>query len=127
MPTRTVKVSNLSHKATDRDIHDFFSFSGAIDCIDVQSEDGLKVAFVTFKEPESLDTAVLLSGATIVDQIVSITEVEDYHPSTGLDSSNPVVPAAGTAGIGGAVTRAQDVISSMLAKGYDLGKDAMGW
>lgn len=126
MPTRTVKVSNLSHKATDRDIHDFFSFSGEIESIDVQSdEDGLKVAFVTFKDSESLDTAVLLSGATIVDQIVSITEVEDYHPSADANSATPVVPAAGAVGIGGAVTKAQDVISNMLAKGYDLGKDAM--
>lgn len=126
MPTRTVKVSNLSHKATERDIHDFFSFSGEIESIDVQSDgDGLKFALVTFKDSESLDTAVLLSGATIVDQIVSITEVEDYHPSAGTDSATPAVPAAGAVGIGGAVTRAQDVISNMLAKGYDLGKDAM--
>ncbi|MCO5578829.1 hypothetical protein L7F22_032676 [Adiantum nelumboides] len=124
--TRTVKVSNLSEKVTDRDIHDFFSFSGAIESIDVQSsEGGLKVAFVTFKDPESLDTAVLLSGATIVDQVVIITEVKDYYPSASVEHANSVVPPAGTVGIGSAVTRAQDVISSMLAKGYDVGKDAM--
>ncbi|KAI5081180.1 hypothetical protein GOP47_0004363 [Adiantum capillus-veneris] len=124
MQTRTVKVSNLSEKATNRDIHDFFSFSGAIESIDVQSlEEGLKVAFVTFKDPESLDTAVLLSGATIVDQVVSITEVEDYHPSASVEHANSDVPPAGS--VGSAATRAQDVIYSMLAKGYDLGKDAM--
>lgn len=36
-----------------------------------------------------------------------------------------VQPAAGGPGLGDAVTRAQDVISTMLARGYDLGKDAM--
>lgn len=119
-------MSNLSNKATNQDIHDFFSFSGAIESIDVQStEEGSKVAFVTFKDPESLDTAALLSGATIVDQVVSITEVEDYHPLASVDNASADMPPAGSVGIGGAVTRAQDVISSMLAKGYDLGKDAM--
>lgn len=123
MATKTVKVCNLSPKATDRDIHDFFSFSGEIQSIDVLSHDEeQKIAFVTFKDSESISTAVLLSGATIVDQVVSITEVEDDYASYSAD---PVVPVAGTAGLGDAVTRAQDVMSTMLAKGYILGKDAM--
>lgn len=127
MPTRTIKVSNLSLKATERELHEFFSFSGEIEHIDVQSnEDGAtKTAFVTFKHPEALDTAVLLSGATIVDQVVNITEVEDYHPNSGGFGEKQAVPAGSAAGIGGAVTRAQDVMSTMLARGYDLGKDTL--
>lgn len=127
MPTSTVKVNNLSTKATERDIHDFFSFSGEIEHIELQSNgDGPNTAFVTFKDPEALDTAILLSGATIVDQIVSISEVEDYHPSPGASDMHQALPAAGTgSAIGGVVNRAQDVMTSMLAKGYVLGKDAM--
>lgn len=127
MPTRTIKVSNLSLKATERELYEFFSFSGEIEHIDVQSnEDGAtKTAFVTFKHPEALDTAVLLSGATIVDQIVNITEVQDYHPNSDGSSEKQAMPAGSAAGIGGAVTRAQDVMSTMLARGYDIGKDTL--
>lgn len=123
MQTRTVKVSNLSVKATERDVHDFFSFSGEIEHIELRSEgDESNAAFVTFKDPEALDTAILLSGATIVDKIVSITDVEDFHPSSGSDKTPESMQAAGT---GSAFNKAQDVMTTMLAKGYDLGKDAM--
>lgn len=124
MPTRTIKVSNLSPKATERDIHEFFSFSGAIEHIDIESDEegATKTAFVTFTHPEALDTAVLLSGASIVDQIVNIIGVEDYHPNSSGADKNQTVAATG---IGGAVTRAQDVMSTMLARGYDIGKDTL--
>lgn len=124
--TRTVKVSNLSSKATERDIHDFFSFSGEIEHIELQSDgDGLKVAFVTFKDPHAVETAVLLSGATIGDHFISILEVEDSDPPPRASDMTQFLPTGAGNGIGGALYRAQDMMTSMLAKGYVLTKDAM--
>ncbi|XP_042973020.1 uncharacterized protein LOC122304822 [Carya illinoinensis] len=41
--------------------------------------DGTRLAYVTFKDSQGADTAVLLSGATIADFSVSITLVENYN------------------------------------------------
>ncbi|THG00075.1 hypothetical protein TEA_006757 [Camellia sinensis var. sinensis] len=50
-------------------------------CSDIRRDTGQsKTAFVTFKDPKALEIALLLSGATIVDQIVSIIAAENYVP-----------------------------------------------
>lgn len=131
MTTNTVRVSNVSIRATKRDIQDFFSFSGDIDHIQLQNDgEHSQVAFVTFKDPQALDTALLLSGATIVDRSVNISPVEHYSPHAEVNDNQPppYVPREGTpvTGGGGAVNKAQDVVTTMLAKGFVLGKDAMG-
>ncbi|KAJ7525087.1 hypothetical protein O6H91_17G035800 [Diphasiastrum complanatum] len=62
MPTATVKVSNLSVKATKQDVLEFFSFSGEIQHVELHSDgESSQIAFVTFKDHEALDTALLLS------------------------------------------------------------------
>ncbi|KAF0890796.1 hypothetical protein E2562_004281 [Oryza meyeriana var. granulata] len=93
-------------------------------------------AYVTFREPYSLETAVLLSGATIVDQPVCIArwgqpnepynfwdtpnwyaeeEIEYRNYQTCQFNSTPQE----------ALTIAQDVVKTMLARGYILSKDAL--
>jgi RNA recognition motif-containing protein len=58
----TVKVSNVSLGATDRDLKEFFSFSGDILYLETQSEtERTKLAYVTFKDLQGAETAVLLS------------------------------------------------------------------
>ncbi|XP_030532854.1 binding partner of ACD11 1-like [Rhodamnia argentea] len=126
MSIRTVKVSNLSLGASERDIKEFFSFSGEIEHVEMQSGDERsQVAYVTFKDPQGAETAVLLSGATIVDQSVTIAQAPDYK----LPASVPILPAAvgnrRTGESGTAVKKAEDVVTSMLAKGFILGKDAV--
>ncbi|PKI32942.1 hypothetical protein CRG98_046669 [Punica granatum] len=60
--TRTVQVRQLSDLATEREIHEFFSFSGEIEHVEILSEAGeLRTAFVTFKDPKALEIALLLS------------------------------------------------------------------
>jgi RNA recognition motif-containing protein len=60
--TNTVRVSNVSPKATEHDIQDFFSFSGEIEHIELHKDGELsQIAFVTFKDAQALDTALLLS------------------------------------------------------------------
>ncbi|KAF3514448.1 hypothetical protein F2Q69_00000704 [Brassica cretica] len=56
---RSVKVGNLSSGATEHDIKEFFSFSGEVESIDIQGNE--HSAYVTFKDPQGAETAVLLS------------------------------------------------------------------
>lgn len=141
MQTRTVEVGHVSDLATEREIHEFFSFSGEIEHIEILQDAGQpKTAFVTFKDPAALEIALLLSGATIVDQIVSITPAENYVPkieisgltmvdnsvSTGPEIASSNSEANSTTGSGRVyVSKAQDVVSSMLAKGLAIRQDAM--
>ncbi|KAH7668709.1 RNA recognition motif domain-containing protein [Dioscorea alata] len=124
MSVRTVKVTNVSLSASEKDVREFFSFSGDIEYVEMQSADEWsQIAHVTFKDPQGADTALLLSGATIVDLSVIITPAPEYqipshvvtHPTTGTSSSSD-----------SAVQKAEDVVSTMLAKGFVLGKDAIG-
>ncbi|VVA38279.1 PREDICTED: binding partner of [Prunus dulcis] len=152
--TRTVQVKQLSDLASDREIHEFFSFSGEIERIQIQREPGQsKTAFVTFKDPKALEIALLLSGATIVDQIVIISPVENYVPKTevlevrmvesavcaapdGILSPNAEVAIDTTTYLkqdrnspptNGRVyvNRAQDVVTCIVAKGSAIGQDAV--
>lgn len=121
----TVQVNNVSSRATVRDLQNFFSFSGRISNIDLRSDgQWSQVALVTFKDAEALDTAVLLSGATIVDQPVSVLSLEDVDQEVGWEEQ-AVQPVIHQPNSSQAVTRAQDMVTSMLSKGYVLGKDAL--
>ncbi|KAL2347805.1 hypothetical protein Fmac_001805 [Flemingia macrophylla] len=121
---RTVKVSNISLATSKRDIEEFFSFSGDIRYIEMQRSDHLEsdrtqVAYVTFKDTQGADTAVLLTGSKIGDLYVTITPVEKYQMPPDALPSSPTNQSAD------AVKKAEDVMSTMLAKGFILGKDAM--
>ncbi|XP_021664917.1 binding partner of ACD11 1 isoform X1 [Hevea brasiliensis] len=132
----TVEVTGLSPKATEKDLHDFFSFSGAIEHVEiVRSGEFACTGYVTFKDAYGQETAVLLSGATIMDQRVCITRWGHYvdefdlwnRPSSRAEdeteSTQP--PQRSVPSAGEAVTAAQEVVKTMLAKGYVLGKDAL--
>ncbi|KAK8933484.1 hypothetical protein KSP39_PZI015494 [Platanthera zijinensis] len=120
MSIRTAKVSNISLSASQQDIREFFSFSGDLIYVEMQSEsEGSQVAYVTFKDTQGADTAVLLSGATIVDQVVTVTYDDNYVLPP--DACVPTLPSMEDS----AVKKAEDIVSSMLAKGFVLGKDAL--
>ncbi|XP_042012848.1 binding partner of ACD11 1-like isoform X1 [Salvia splendens] len=139
--TRTVQVKQLSDLATEREIHEFFSFSGEIEHIEICRElSQSKTAFVTFKDPQALEIACLLSGATIVDQVVSIAPSENYVPqqkarelqisentaSISQGNNSPVAEGNMSPNNGRVyVNKAQDVVSSMIAKGSAIGQDAV--
>ncbi|KAL0802883.1 hypothetical protein Bca101_058059 [Brassica carinata] len=135
MQTRSVKVENVSDLATEREIHEFFSFSGDIDHIEIlkDASEQSRVAFVTFTEPKALEIALLLSGATIVDKIVTITPADNYVPRREIMQQvvENTIPSAqirqNTDGNGGRayVSKAQDVMATVLAKGSALGQDAV--
>ncbi|KAG8366323.1 hypothetical protein BUALT_Bualt17G0067900 [Buddleja alternifolia] len=132
------EVTSLSPNASEKDVNDFFALCGAIEHVEiVRAGEYACAAYVTFRNSHALETAVLLSGATIVDQPVCITRWGNYEDDYDLwnhstwriedesDQSHSqalkVVPSAGEA-----VSLAQDVVKTMVAKGYILGKDALG-
>lgn len=121
-----MKVSNVSLGASERDIKEFFSFSGTIDYVEMHSEDERsQAAYVTFKEPKVAETAVLLSGSTIVDQPVTVALAPEYELPPDADSALHETEDKSAGGSESAVQKAEDVVSSMLAKGFNLGKDAL--
>ncbi|XP_014491412.1 binding partner of ACD11 1 [Vigna radiata var. radiata] len=141
--TRTVQVKQLSDLAGEREIHEFFSFSGEIEHVEILSEGGKsKTAYVTFKEPKALEIALLLSGATIVDQVVRITPADNYVPNHEMQEERLVENAINFAPSENVssdieegktsptnrriyLTRAQDAVTSMLAKGSAIRQDAV--
>lgn len=127
MSVKTVQVSNVSLGAKEQDLKEFFSFSGDIEYLEMKGEsERSQIAYVTFKDPQSAETAVLLSGATVVDQSISIVLAPEYKlPPTASVSPVPTESTDATAA-GSAIQKAEDVVSSMLAKGFILGKDAVG-
>ncbi|KAM6570890.1 hypothetical protein CsatA_014970 [Cannabis sativa] len=105
----SVEVTGLSPKATEKDVSDFFSF---------------------------FRYSSMESGATIVDQRVCITrwgqyrdefdfwnsssETREHESSSKGTQRNQFVFDAGEA-----VTMAQEVVKTMVAKGFVLSKDAL--
>jgi len=116
MAAESIKVSNLSRAAEEQHVREFFAFSGEV--AEVRFLDGeggasgkTRSAIITFTEPSAVETAVVLSGAVIVDEAVLI---EALDPGS-----------AAAAGIGGASREsAAAVVSSLMAKGYVLAEDA---
>ncbi|KAG8066059.1 hypothetical protein GUJ93_ZPchr0004g38527 [Zizania palustris] len=117
----TVKVNNVSLKASLRDVKEFFSFSGDIVHVEMQSGDELsQAAYITFKDHQGSETAMLLTGATIVDMAVIVTPATDYElPAYVLAALEPkdAKPSA--------LQKAEDIVGTMLAKGFILGRDAL--
>ncbi|GAV75839.1 RRM_1 domain-containing protein [Cephalotus follicularis] len=126
MSIKSVKVSNVSLGATERDIEEFFSFSGDIAYVEMKSDnERSQIAYVTFKDSQGAETAVLLSGATIVDLSVTITLAPDYHLPPAASAPHQPTENRTPGGADSAIQKAEDVVTSMLAKGFILGKDAV--
>ncbi|KAL5741226.1 hypothetical protein ACOSP7_027958 [Xanthoceras sorbifolium] len=130
------EVIGISPNAAEKDVHRFFSCCGELEHVEIiRSGDCGSTAYVTFKDAYALETAVLLSGATIVDQPVCILRWGSYpdesypwnspwnfNENTGKKTTH-MDNFASTPGE--AITVAQEVVKTMLAKGYVLSKDAL--
>ncbi|KAK6947389.1 RNA recognition motif domain, partial [Dillenia turbinata] len=126
LPIKTVKVSNVSLGASERDIKEFFSFSGDIEYVEMQGDtERSQIAYVTFKDSQGAETAVLLSGATIVDLSVSIALAPDYKLPPAASAPPVAIENRTAGGAQNALQKAEDVVTGMLAKGFILGKDAV--
>ncbi|KAM3243023.1 hypothetical protein ACQJBY_055168 [Aegilops geniculata] len=79
-------------------------------------------AYITFRDEQEAERAMLLTGATIVDMAVIITPATNYQlPAAVLADLESKSPSS----IEAALRKAEDVAGSMLAKGLILGKDAV--
>jgi len=145
MEDYTVQVCNLSPKATAKDVKQFFSYSGTVKKVKLErAGQWAQVAFVTFKEPYALETAVLLNGATIIDQKVCILpwggselavnrwkkqtmklqeegkegnkQMMKLQEEGNTQGASSFIPSAG---------QAVNAVTTMLSKGYILGKDTV--
>jgi RNA recognition motif-containing protein len=131
MDDYTVQVCNLSTKATVKDVQQFFSYSGTVKKAKLErAGQRAQVAFVTFEEPYALETAVLLNGATIVDEKVCIVRLEGSEEAINrwkmqmmkLQEEGDTHGASSFIPSGG---QAVNAVTTMLSKGYTLGKDAL--
>ncbi|OIV99638.1 hypothetical protein TanjilG_17448 [Lupinus angustifolius] len=127
MTTRSVKVSNISSSATEQDLKEFLTFPGKIDYIELKSDNGSsQVAYVTFSNPEGAETAVLLSGAVVAGQPLTIAMAPEYSLPASVASTLPTATETKNAETGeSGLRKAEDVVTSLLAKGFILGKDAL--
>ncbi|XP_015879366.2 binding partner of ACD11 1 [Ziziphus jujuba] len=129
----TAEVTSLSPKATEKDVYDFFTYCGAIEHVEIiRAGEHACTAYVTFKDAYALETAVLLSGATIVDQQVCIThwgtytdEDDHWNSSSWNHEGNSGSLVYHTNQYVSSPGEAVTVVKTLLAKGYVLGKDAL--
>jgi len=129
MDDYTVQVCNLSPKATMKDVKQFFSYSGTVKKVKLErAGQWAQVAFVTFKEPYALETAVLLSGATIIDQKVCIVPWGGSEEAVSRWKKQNLQEEGNTQGASSFIPSADqavNVVTTMLSKGYTLGNDTL--
>ncbi|KAF9592868.1 hypothetical protein IFM89_018422 [Coptis chinensis] len=130
----TVEVTNLSPNAEEKDVSDFFRFCGAIEHVEIFSSGEYgRTAYVTFKDPYALETALLLSGATIVDQCVCIIRHGQYgdgfamwnRPSWNTEYESGSMNAQHADAFVSSPGEAVTLVKTMVSKGYVLSKDAL--
>ncbi|KAG2758067.1 hypothetical protein P692DRAFT_20866978 [Suillus brevipes Sb2] len=112
--TSAVTVTNISSSTAQEKLHEFFSFCGDIKSIDLNPEGASKqLAIVTFEEPSSASTALVLNGGTLDGERLHIaSDVERYNHHEQSHQSNssfeqPDKPRA-------------EIAAKYLAKGYKL-------
>lgn len=122
MSVKSVKVSNLSLGASERDVREFFSFSGDIVYVETKSDtERSQIAYVTFTDSQGAETAVLLSGATIVDTTVTVTLDPEYQLPPAATAASPPYGSNAPVRTDSALRKAEDVVTSMFAKGFRIG------
>lgn len=103
----SVQVSNLAPSATEQTLREFFSYSGTVEAVLLTpaGEAEAQTATVTFSAPDAIDTAIMLSGATILDREINVTALN------GAESPAKKSRSAG------------EVVAALLAQGYALSID----
>ena len=82
----SVLVTGLSPSASEEQLKQFLSYCGEITRIHVENSETGRQATVTFASKESVDTAVLVSGAVVVDRPVTIVALESVNQTTTKDA-----------------------------------------
>ncbi|KAL1538679.1 binding partner of ACD11 1-like [Salvia divinorum] len=122
-----VEVIGLPPEARREDVYQFFINCGNIRHLEItRVSSDVSMAHVEFEDAYSVKVALFLSGSEIVNQPVAISSCGTYYvdPSPSFfaegQRSDQFVSSPGEA-----VTVVQQVVQTMIAKGYVLGKDAL--
>lgn len=135
--SRSVLVTNISPRANEKTVTDFFSFCGKVTNLTLRSHPEGSDAIVTFETEGAAKTALLLTSALIVDR--PITVVAHNASTTEFPSTTPPLKDSTTTTLEGdqiqnrpyisdipAEQRTKtSVIASLVASGYTLSADAI--
>eukprot|EP01090_Pellita_catalonica_P016892 TRINITY_DN4983_c0_g1_i1.p1 TRINITY_DN4983_c0_g1~~TRINITY_DN4983_c0_g1_i1.p1 ORF type:complete len:372 (-),score=110.02 TRINITY_DN4983_c0_g1_i1:141-1256(-) len=130
---RTVFVRNISPKASEKSVGDFFAFCGIITSITIRrqpdSDEGLQEAIVEFKDAKATEIAKLLTNALIIDRPITVTlysqeAAKAAEAATTLDDTEVTVTGDEIQNKKHALPASQrshtSVIASLVAAGYEL-------
>jgi RNA recognition motif-containing protein len=114
--SKKVIVTDISDKATEKTVKDFFLFCGKIkefELIKDESSDK-QIAYVTFERDTAAKTALMLTNAVIGDSQITVKSADDKNQLDGCDDS-----------LDGALIRTEDkpkgvIFAEILANGYTL-------
>ncbi|KAG8959129.1 hypothetical protein FRC03_008420 [Tulasnella sp. 419] len=116
MMTYAVQVSNIAPTTTREHLHDFFTFCGKIDTIELKEEGDSKhqSATIYFEKGSAARTALMLNGGTLDGSNLTVTSTE-LHPD-----GEPAGEGSGEHHIGQEDKPRSGIVAEYLAKGYVL-------
>ena len=85
---RSVLITNLSRKATQQNLVDFFTFCGGIESLVIEEGSPFNSAIVVFDSVSAAKTASVVSSALIVDAPIRV-QLRSAAVSSGSNSSAP--------------------------------------
>lgn len=114
--SKKVIVTDISDKATEKTVKDFFLFCGKIkefELIKDESSDK-QIAYVTFERDTAAKTALMLTNAVIGDSQITVKSADDKNSLEGCDETSD-----------GTMIRQEDkpkgaIFAEILASGYSL-------
>lgn len=128
---RAVYVTNLSAKATLKNVSDFFSFCGDIERMIMDrhpDHDGNQFCVVVFDSESAYSTALLLGNAVIADQPIAVAPYSTVAPRSEIPSRAATTASSSSSSSGAADGHrtASSVIASLVANGFITGETVVG-
>jgi len=125
-----VKVSNISPKADEKIVKDFFLFCGLLKQFELardrQSVDDTQFALIEFEKPSAAKTARLFSGAQIIDRPIQVLplwkeiNLDEVEPTQEKESSTTHQPEKESAILSQEDKPKLHIVAEVLAYGFLL-------
>lgn len=136
--SRSVLVTNISPKANEKTVSDFFSFCGKVTNLSLRSRSDGSEAIVTFEAESAAKTALLLTSALIVDRPITVvphhsgasefpTSLDDLAepPSKHVQLEGDQISNRPQPNIPEELRSKTSVVASLIAAGYTVSTDAI--
>ncbi|KAJ4974949.1 hypothetical protein NE237_008123 [Protea cynaroides] len=112
-----VQVLDLSPRVILTELYTFFSYCGTIDKVQlVRNEDQSQMAFVTFRQPYALQTALLLNGAIVVDRPIRVFRLQNM---VDIPISEKTIVGSQNNQKQGLIPAARSVVQTLALEGYE--------